>query len=247
MSSFIERLDIFMKNYHELCSQFPKQHESFLKDFFLHCPTQVIQQIRITKYQAKHQLISTFQNSSYVFLLLEGKLQAIEERVVDIPYSFTELTPIDIVGDYELFTGIEGHYVTLSTLEPSWCLELPANAYLNWMSQDVHALFIRTQMLMKVLSKQTQQQRQYTFMSNEMKLYIYLSTYMKQQDNCEVHIVLATREQIAAQIGCSIRTLNRLLLCLKQDGFIYIHHGKVQITKRQVEHITHELEVHGYL
>lgn len=236
-----------MKNYEELSTQFPKQHESFLKDFFLHCPPHVIQQIRITKYAAKHQLISTFQDSSYVFLLLEGKLQAIEERVVDIPYSFTELTPIDIVGDYELFTGIEGHYVTLSTLEPSLCLELPANAYLNWMSQDVHALFIRTQMLMKVLSKQTQQQRQYAFMSNEMKVYVYFSSYIKQHDVSEVYTIATTREKIAAQVGCSIRTLNRLLLALKKEGAIYIHHGKIQLTKKQMERITHILKIQGYL
>ena len=119
-------------------------------------------------------LISTYQTSNPVFVLLDGRLQAIEERVVDIPYSFTEMHPVDIVGDYELFTGMEGHYVTLKTMEASCCARLSAASYLHWMKSDANALFLRTQMLMKELSVQTQLQRQYLFMDNRTRLLLFL-------------------------------------------------------------------------
>lgn len=219
----------------------PSEHVAYLKKLFSQCPQVVLESISINHYKEHHNLISTYQNSTYVFILLKGRLQAIEERVVDIPYSFTELTPFDIVGDYELFTDAEGHYVTLKTMEPSICLQIPSSMYLYWIKHDVNALFMRTQMLMKELSIQTQQQRQYLFMDNRTKLLIYIQGIYKKHDTSPICIVQATREKIAGQIGCSIRTLNRIILTLSKEHLLHVIHGKLHITQEQRIQIQKEI------
>ena len=150
----------------DLLEETKECHHSLLKQLFANCPVEVLQQMQLIRLRKNQNLISTYQTSNPVFVLLDGRLQAIEERVVDIPYSFTELHPVDIVGDYELFTGMEGHYVTLKTMEASCCARLSAASYLHWMKSDANALFLRTQMLMKELSVQTQLQRQYLFIAH---------------------------------------------------------------------------------
>ena len=92
----------------DLLEETKECHHSLLKQLFANCPVEVLQQMQLIRLRKNQNLISTYQTSNPVFVLLDGRLQAIEERVVDIPYSFTELHPVDIVGDYELFTGMEG-------------------------------------------------------------------------------------------------------------------------------------------
>lgn len=217
----------------QFLSAIPREHIDYLKKLFSQCPQEIYERITLHHYQAHHNLISTYQSSSYVFILLKGRLQAIEERVVDIPYSFTELSPIDIVGDYELFTEAEGHYVTLKTMENATCLQIPSITYLQWMKHDANALFMRTQMLMKELSIQTQQQRQYLFMNNRAKVMIYLQRVYQKHAISSTCIIHATREKIAGQIGCSLRTLNRIILALCEEDMVSVQHGKLHISQEQ--------------
>lgn len=83
----------------ELLEETQECHHDMLKQLFANCPAKIMQQMQLIRMRKNRNLISTYQSSSAVFLLLSGRLQAIEERVVDIPYSFTELQPVDIVGD----------------------------------------------------------------------------------------------------------------------------------------------------
>lgn len=232
-----------MKNLNEVKKQIAEDVYSSLIRFFEYCPKSVIESMRILTFKKNHNLISTYEDSGYVYVLLKGSLQAIEERVVDIPYSFTDVTPFDIVGDYELFTGIEGHYVTLKTVSEALCLQIPSNQYLYWIKQDAHALFQRTQMLMKDLSVQTQQQRQYLFMDNRTRLLLYLHRIALTHG--DDYLLPYTRERIASQIGCSVRSLNRIIHSLSEIDKLHIIHGKLFLSKAAHQWIIKELDKAG--
>lgn len=222
----------------ELLTNTDELYHSLLKQMFLHCPKDIMDQIQLIHLSKNRNLISTYQSSSAVYILLQGKLAAIEERVVNIRYSFTELHPIDIVGDYELFTEIEGYYVTLQTKEDSILAKLSSAAYLQWMKQDANALFLRTQMLMKELSTQTQLQRQLLFMDNRTRLLLFLSRMLPANGG----ILSITRETLASQIGCSVRTCNRMIASLSKEGLLICIHGKVHVDKKQLSKIKQKLE-----
>ena len=78
----------------DLLEETKECHHSLLKQLFANCPVEVLQQMQLIRLRKNQNLISTYQTSNPVFVLLDGRLQAIEERVVDIPYSFTELHQI---------------------------------------------------------------------------------------------------------------------------------------------------------
>lgn len=224
---------------------FPKEHALFLEDFFRYCPKEIYKHFSIQSYPKNHRIISTHDETRYVFFLLKGKLQALEEKVVTIPYQFTQLKPIDIVGDYEVFTQTQGHYVTLTTLEPSLTLQICAKAYIAWMKQDAHALFIRTQMLMEVLNKQSQQQRKFLFMDTHKKLLYFLYEQIITYEDKFPYKLTFTREQICGHIGCSVRQLNRILLQLQKNNSLRVWHGKLYISKQQFEYI--KLSIQEYI
>ena len=45
-----------------------------------------------------------------------------------------------------------------------------------------------------------------------------------------------------SSIGCSVRTCNRIILTLSQEGLVDCMHGKLQISEQQITAIKKELE-----
>ena len=93
---------------------------AFLDAFFAGCDEHFFSGVTLRTLPANRTLIGTDDTAcSYVYILLKGRLQAIEERVGDEPYRFAELSAVEIVGDFELFTKADSRIVTLTTLTAS--------------------------------------------------------------------------------------------------------------------------------
>lgn len=210
----------------------------FFRTFFATCPDSFASNLMICRYGTNHPLISTDDSCGQVYILLKGRLQAIEERVADEPYSFTEIFPIDIVGDYELFTQASSRLITLTTVEESCCCVIPASAYLAWIRNDANALFLRIQMLISQMSDQNRTERQRFFLSSQDRLLKFLSRECSRQDAEQFPFsVRYTRQQLAHRLGCSVRTVNRTILKLAEEGLVTLAHGKLQISKQQYDSI----------
>ncbi len=208
----------------------PQNQLNFLESLFKGCPKRVLDSISIHSYKKNQLLINTSDKNHYVFILLKGRLQAIEEKICSKPYTFTELEAVDIVGDFELFAETDEYLVTLMTIEESVALRIPSTQYLNWMHSDNNALFLRTQMLMRQLSIQTQLQRQYLFVDNKTKFLLALRNECEKQESYPF-ILKDTRESLASKVGCSVRTLNRVILSLQKENILSINHGKILINE----------------
>ncbi|MDL2301564.1 Crp/Fnr family transcriptional regulator [Lachnospiraceae bacterium OttesenSCG-928-D06] len=179
-----------------------------------------------------HTLFQTDNHSSHVYLLLEGRLQGVEEKVADVFYSFTELSAIDIFGDFELFTGDKINQITLTTLEPIRCLVIPAADYFTWIKTDANALFIRAQMIIRLMTAQSKQERQFLFMDSQLRLLYFLYGQAMNKSTLRIHLNL-TRNQIASRLGCSLRTTNRIVRQCVNEGYLSLKHGKIQVDKSQ--------------
>lgn len=215
----------------------------FFRSFFATCPDSFASNLIICRYGKNHPLISTDDSCGQVYILLKGRLQAIEERVADEPYSFTEISAIDIVGDYELFTRASSRLITLTTVEESCCCVIPAAAYLAWIRNDANALFLRIQMLISQMADQNQTERQRFFLSSQERLLKFLARECSRQNPEQFPFpVNYTRQQLAHRLGCSVRTVNRTILKLTEEGLVTLVHGKLQISKLQHDAIRQQAE-----
>lgn len=218
----------------KITSQLTETQNAFLNCFFAQCNAPFLSNVILKTYPANHALMNTDDSCSYVYILLKGRLQAIEERVANEPYNFTELCGIDIVGDFELFTKSSARIITLTTLERSLFLILPSTDYINWIKHDANALFIRTQMLIRQLVAQTQFDRQNFFLDNHSRLLYFLLNECTKNAVPEFPLKIEyTRPEIASKLGCSVRTVNRTLSVLQEEDFVSIKHGKIHISAKQ--------------
>lgn len=207
---------------------------NFLHKFFRNCPDSFSSNLIYKKFPKNFTLINAGDSCSHVYLLLDGRLQAIEEYVTDDPYRFMEIPAIDIVGDYELFQQISHRMITLTAIENSSFIIIPSNAYFSWIQNDANALFIRTQKLISQISRQNQFERQNFFLDNKTRLLYFLFTECSRQSRQTAHCSITyTRLQIAQKLGCSVRTINRSILSLKEEGTVTLSHGKIQISPDQ--------------
>ncbi|MDD6324328.1 MAG: Crp/Fnr family transcriptional regulator [Lachnospiraceae bacterium] len=215
---------------------------AFLDAFFAGCDEHFFSGISLRTLPANRTLIGTDDAScAYVYILLNGRLQAIEERVGDEPYRFAELSAIEIVGDFELFTKADSRIVTLTTLTPSRFLSIPSADYIAWIRQDANALFIRTQILIRQLVAQTRFERQNFFLDNRTRLLYFLLGECNAATAFPLRIQF-TRQEISSKLGCSIRTTNRVIASLQNDGLFTLKHGKIWISSAQSRQIQERLQ-----
>lgn len=233
-----------MLKINELNYPFTLKQKNFLEDFFKFSPSYIQPVLMLRSYKKGSRLVSAGDSSAHVYILLKGRLEAVEEHVSDAPYHFTEIKALDIVGDYEFFTGKLMRLVTVTTLEDSLCLVIPAAEYMTWLRNDSHALFLRSRMIISQLVAQAQFQRQNLFSDNHTRMLYFLKEQITQavNDNTNTGSVYPirisfTRPEIAAHLGCSVRTVNRTVQELEAENRISLRKGKIYINEQQAKQL----------
>lgn len=231
-----------MLKINELNYPFTLKQKNFLEDFFKFSPSYIQPVLMLRSYKKGSRLVAAGDSSAHVYILLKGRLEAVEEHVSDAPYHFTEIKALDIVGDYEFFTGKLMRLVTVTTLEDSLCLVIPAAEYMTWLRSDSHALFLRSRMIISQLVAQAQFQRQNLFSDNHTRMLYFLKEQITQavNDNTNTGSVYPirisfTRPEIAAHLGCSVRTVNRTVQELAAENRISLRKGKIYINEQQAK------------
>ena len=228
---------------------FTLKQKSFLENFFKFAPPYIQTVLMLRSYKKGSRLVAAGDSCAHVYILLKGRLEAVEEHVANIPYHFTEIRALDIVGDYEFFTEKQPRLVTLATLEDSLCLVIPAIEYMTWLRSDSHALFLRSCMIITQLVAQAQFQRQNLFADNRTRMLVFLKEQVTPAVNDSTHTensngnpkpgsvypirIPFTRPEIAAHLGCSVRTVNRTVQELVDEEIIHLNKGKIWISEKQ--------------
>lgn len=228
----------------ELNYPFTLKQKNFLENFFKFSPSYIQPVLMLRSYKKGSRLVAAGDGSAHVYILLKGRLEAVEEHVSDAPYHFTEIKALDIVGDYEFFTGKLMRLVTVTTLEDSLCLVIPAAEYMTWLRSDSHALFLRSRMIISQLVAQAQFQRQNLFSDNHTRMLYFLKEQITQAVNDNTNTgsiypirISFTRPEIAAHLGCSVRTVNRTVQELEAENRISLRKGKIYINEQQAKQL----------
>lgn len=228
-----------MKKNLEFLDKLSTNEQSFIEQFLCNAPKTLLTAAIIQNYPKNHKLIRSNDTCTYVYILLKGKLQAIEERLSYEPYHFMEIAAINIVGDYELFTQDISRMVTLITMEPSRFLLLPAKDYIEWIRNDSAALFLRTQMLIRHTVQQSQNERKIHFLSNRDKLLHFLYFQYNHYAISDTPFQIKyTHTELANMTGCSVRTINRLIESFEKEELISIKRGKINLSENQAVKIS---------
>ena len=210
-----------------------KQSIYFMK-MFENIPDDIVKTMNYKKVKKNETLIQTGDICDTVYIILSGRVSGTDYQQSGNIYVFMDFCKMDIVGDFEVFGGMSEYSASIKTVEDSEILTIPAKAYLSWMKQDVNALFSRTQKLMHILFTETKDGRKHLFLSCKDRLILYLVNFYekhgKDKESCKVK---KNQTEIADGIGFHVRSVQRNILTLKEEGLLTVESGKIVISYAQ--------------
>lgn len=216
----------------------------YLKRLFKNCPDYVVEHMRYLKIPRDYTLIQAGTACESVYILLRGQLSGLDFQMLGNVYIFTGFAETEVVGDYEVFGDFREYRISVRSITECELLAIPAPVYLRWMKGDIEALFMRTQRLMHTLTEQTSEERKYHFLSCKERLILYLVEAYEQTPDQEFCKIKKTQSELAGRVGFTVRTVQRTMQSLEQEGLITIDRGKICIDQVQYEKLKEYTKEH---
>lgn len=212
------------------------ENGKFIREFLKNAPEDLQHSMAAFSCEKGKNLILADDTAGSIYILLKGCLKAIDEHGKNGLYPFTEIYAPDIVGDFELFSGKMERMVTLKAMTRCEGICMSIKDYQRWIRQDANALYIRLQLLMCMMTDQSQNDRKRFLITNEERIILFLAEECEKQSRDLVQISY-THTDLADHVGCSLRTVNRVVKKLEQDGMFHRVHGKICLNREEQERI----------
>lgn len=217
----------------DIIGQLSRERFLYLDSFFKNCPDSVIKSIIHTKVSRHHYLLRAGEACTRVIIVMNGKSEGIDTQLPGNFYVFTDYNGVEILGDYELFGDIPQYRISIQTQTPCDILTIPARLYMEWVSQDVNALFLRIKMIMRATVNEGPRERKYQFLECKDRMVLYLSDRYAKYGEHGKYVLQKKQPELAEQLGFHVRTVQRNIQALEQEGMITSAAGRIHITYEQ--------------
>ncbi|MQN02136.1 MAG: Crp/Fnr family transcriptional regulator [Lachnospiraceae bacterium] len=214
--------------------QLPESVQDVLKELFKNAPLGIFQEMEIREIPSGTHFVRENDPASRVYFLIKGEVSAIEHRVLGTNYKFTTYSAFESFGTMESLLGYDLYAATLQTETDCIFFKMERSAYERWMDKDSHALKLLTKDTCEYLLREARRDRVFRFLPGKDSLLMLLALEYEdradQKGNCRLTF---TRQQIADFSGLSVRTVNRVVQQLDEEGFFDHNRSVFKINKQQ--------------
>ena len=215
----------------DVFKELPPEKQTYMEMLFQNCSEEVKYYMRVMEIGEDETLIEAGEKCSNIYIILSGKVTGIEWPMHERPYYFKDYGPGDFFGEIEYFAGLLNYRISVVTATKCRVLVIPTAYYMEWLRNDVDALYMRTEENMRRLISQTADARKYLFIEGRERLMMHLIRKYEQKPVKKVLELKESRDQLSEEIGFSVKTLNRNIKKLKEIHFIDIQKGKIVLTE----------------
>lgn len=233
----------------EVFNELPLKKREYMNLLFQNCTEEVLYYMALVEVEADTTLIKAGDKCNNIYIILSGKVTGIDWPINERAYSFKDFGAGDFFGEIECFADLTNYRISVVTVTNCKVLVIPAPIYMEWIHNDIEALYSRTKVNMRRLITQTTDARRYLFLEAKERLVLYLVRKYEQKVSNDKSVELnlsQTRNQLAEEIGFSIKTLNRNIKILEEIGFIKVYKGKISITEDSYYKMKDYMEQHIY-
>ena len=213
-----------------------ERRDYFLK-LFDKIPHQTAEHIISAKVKKGDYVLKAGEPCNTVYFLLKGKVTGEAYTSNGKAYTFLDFSQIRVLGDYELFYDCEEYLVSIRAEQNCSLLKLSADQYMNWIKQDVNALYMRTKNILAVLTFERSIDREYLQKSSKERLCLLLAKFYETgvKDKNGLYTVQHTQVELADKIGVNLRSVQRSIASLEKEQLVQLKKGKMVISHEQYE------------
>lgn len=233
----------------EVFKELPPKKREYMECLFQNCTEEVKYYMTLVDVEADTTLIKAGDRCSNIYIILSGKVTGIDWPINERAYSFKDFGPGDFFGEIECFADLTNYRISVVTVTDCRVLVIPAPFYMEWIRNDVEALYLRAKVNMRRLITQTTDARRYLFLEAKERLVLYLVRKYEQKQSNDRSVELnlnQTRNQLSEEIGFSTKTLNRNIKILEEKGFVRTNKGKLSITAESYLKMKEYMNQHIY-
>ena len=176
----------------------------------------------------------------YFGIIADGENRVINEFENGSIYLIETNKPIDFVGDVTLIAGLARTSVTIEAVTDSSVVYLPRREAERWLEQDNRIFRLIARHVAQKLYRSSYNNGAKLFYPPGYLLLDYMVKYGRQYGidspaPPKQVTISRTRQLLQEEIGINVKTLNRTIRQLKEEGFFTLYKGKITFNREQYE------------
>lgn len=220
--------------------------KEYLEKYFKNAPMWLLDSFKIVRMEKDHVFIREKTEVDTVYVLVEGIVKALDYRIFGIVYNYMWFYPIKTFGSMEILLDLQNYMTTLTTVTPCTMLVISKDKFEKWMRNDINTVLLETKSMGSYLLEQARKERIFLFSQGvDRVILLFMHLYEKMAENGKC-ILKFTRQDIADQSGLSIKTINRSIKKIEEEGYISREGNKIIILESQYkmmqDYITDKVE-----
>lgn len=223
----------------ELLEKVPK-----LEEYIRYMPEELKTRYTIRTFPPGYIIHQKHYSLNYFGIVCTGEHRVINEFENGNIFMIEKNEPIDFIGEVTILAGQEKTSVTIETITECTVFLISRQDFENWISQDIHFLRLVSKKVAQKLYRSSYNRGARLFYPPNFLLLDYLVKYAKEHTIAPgtLIVVKRTRTQLFEELGITVKTINRTIQKLKEDGTIGIEKGKICLTYEQYIRAKRELK-----
>ncbi|MCR1899553.1 Crp/Fnr family transcriptional regulator [Irregularibacter muris] len=223
-------------------SQIPDAKIKEFKEIFKENPNEILDFCQVVTIQTGTRFIIADEDISTIWILLSGKVKALEEYATGEIYTFQKFPAPEVFGEMEALSDISKFRASLITESKCTFITLPVNTYIDFLKNHSQYLYRRTRITLKRVLDEQKQQRIYLMLKAIDRIKIYLIQHYKLNIKNNLSILKITRGQMAEETGYAVKTVNRVMKKLEGQNLLKIKGQRIIITEKQYNDMVKSVE-----
>lgn len=226
----------------EVIKKLNREQKDYLNRYFAHAPESLKENLQVVHMPEGTTFIHEGTPADKVFILLKGRVSAVDYRVRETVYGFCHFEPIEVFGVMEILGHMTHYRTTLATTQESLFLKISADLFAKWILKDVDALQMEIEKVLGYLLEQARKERLYVLLPGIERIYLILTKLYETYGKYDTYSVYMSRKDFSEMTGLSERTVTRALKEMEEKGLITRDGWNIVMTWKQYNLIKEQMK-----
>ena len=191
-----------------------------LLSLFVTMPDSLRERCTVQSLKKGSILAGPLDRSDFVYVLTQGSIRTANQGSSGNLFVVADFAAPALFGEFELIAGCPLYRGTLIATADCRIIAIERESYLDWVQGNGEVLFQRARAVTRQLLEQCSKERNFLSLGGTERLMFVLCRYYERNGTGGTVSICLTRQEIADEIGTSVKTVSRGLQRLSQQGLV---------------------------
>jgi CRP-like cAMP-binding protein len=206
-----------------------------LLSLFVTMPGSLRERCTVQRLKKGSILADPLDRSDFVYVLTQGSIRTMNRDSCGNIFVVADFMAPALFGEFELIAGCPFYRGTLIATADCRIITIERESYLAWVRGNGEVLFRRARAITRKLLEQCGNERNFLSLRGTERLMLLLCRYYERNATGGAVRICATRQEIADEVGTSVKTVSRGLQRLTERGLVRLAGREIVIRSEDYE------------